>query len=208
MLLHPGRSLARDHLGEEALIMTIEIVSFVFGGILLFVGLLGGGFELKELKIPKVGMGVRAAALVAGVLFICLGLGSSERASSAGTGEPSYDASLVHASTPEEPVDFTLTDELGEGEVSEQVTLLIDGKNVGDVSVNQDYPNSKMTITVPTPGLHSYTAEGTAVVNFQGDLRKFPFAGQGMINVAAGKTYSLRGSISGDTWLVSIEEEQ
>lgn len=188
--------------------MTIEIASFVFGGILLFVGLLGGGFELKELKIPKVGMGVRAAALITGVLFICLGLGASEQASSARTGDPPHDPGSVHAGTSDETVDFTLTDDLGEGEVSEQVTLLIDGKNVGDVTVNQDYPNSKLTITVPTAGFHSYTAEGTAVVNWDGTLRRLPFAGQGMINVAAGKTYSLRGSISGDTWLVSIEQEQ
>jgi len=37
--------------------MSIEIVAFVFGGLLLFVGVVGGGFEVKELEIPKVGRG-------------------------------------------------------------------------------------------------------------------------------------------------------
>jgi hypothetical protein len=36
--------------------MTVEIIVFIFGGLLLVIGLLGGGLEIKELKIPKVGM--------------------------------------------------------------------------------------------------------------------------------------------------------
>ncbi len=55
--------------------MTIEIVVFAFGALLLFTAILGGGFELKELKVPPVGRWARLSALVSGVILILLGIG-------------------------------------------------------------------------------------------------------------------------------------
>lgn len=101
-----------------------------------------------------------------------------------------------------------MTDQLGQGQLSEQVTVLIDGKNVGNLTVNEQYPTSSLTVTVPHSGQHSYTAEAAAVFDIQGNPVEYTGAGQGMINVQRGQVYSLRGSISGNTWLVSIEEER
>lgn len=53
--------------------MNIQIVAFVFGCLLLFVAILGGGFEVKELKVPKVGRASRLASCVIGMLFVVLG---------------------------------------------------------------------------------------------------------------------------------------
>jgi hypothetical protein len=188
--------------------MTIELVSFVFGGLLLFVGLLGGGFEVKELKVPKVGMGVRVVATIVGVLFVCLGFGTN----STNPDKPGMHETVtpppVYASQPEGPVEVMLVDDLGQGEISEQVTVLIDGKNVGNLTVNGDYPHSSLRINVSKPGQHSYTAEAAAVFNVKGYPTQYSGAGQGMIDIEPGRTYSLRGSISGNTWLVSLEEEQ
>jgi|SRR5882672_10288917 len=186
--------------------MSIEIASFVFGGILLFVGVLGGGFELKELKVPKVGTGVRVLAAILGLVFITAGFGS--RSENSPKPLDNSDKNLVHAgSLPEEPVEFTLVDDLGQGEVSEQVTILVDGKDIGNLTVSQDYPHCKIRVTVPHSGQHSYTAEATTV--FSGPQGQFRYdgAGQGMIDVQRGKTYSLRGSITGNTLFVSIEQE-
>lgn len=185
--------------------MSIEIVSFIFGGILLFVGVVGGGFELKELKVPKVGMGVRVVATVVGVLFVILGFGANANKGA----EPNIPGTVtpppVYASPG--PVEVMLVDDLGQGEISEQVTVLIDGKNVGNLTVNGDYPHSSLRVSVNTPGNHSYTAEAAAVFNVQGYPMQYAGVGQGMIDVEPGKTYTLRGSISGNTWLVSLEEE-
>jgi hypothetical protein len=183
--------------------MNIDIAAFLLGGILLSVGILGGGFEIKELKVPKVGTRVRLLSAAAGLVFICVGMGSSggENAQPRGNNPP-------QVSPTDTPVDFVLTDQLGQGQVSEQVTVLVDGRTVGDLTVNQDYPDSRMRVTVPNPGQHSYTAEATAVFNAEGNLIQYTGVGQGMIDVEPGKTYSLRGSISGNTWLVSIVEEQ
>ena len=104
---------------------------------------------------------------VAGVLFICLGFGTTASG---------------------QPVDFSLTDQLGDGELSEQVTVLVDGKKVGNLTVNGEYPVSPLRVTVPQASPHSYTAEATASFDVQG---QYTGAGQGMINVEHGKVYSL-----------------
>ena len=185
--------------------MNIQIAAFAFGGLLLFIGVVGGGFEVKELKVPKVGTGVRVLSVVIGVLFIGLGFGSTPSDPKSSPNGPSP----VYADTPqEEPVDFVLTDQLGEYELSEQVTILIDGKDVGNLTVNQEYPNSRLMVTVPKRGQHSYTADAVAVFNDQGNPVQHEGAGQGMIDVRQGKTYSVVGSVTGDTWLVSIQEQQ
>jgi hypothetical protein len=55
--------------------MTIEVISFLLGGILIATAIVGGGFEIREIKMPHVGAGVRIVSLVVGSLFLMLGLG-------------------------------------------------------------------------------------------------------------------------------------
>ncbi|HEX8673026.1 MAG TPA: hypothetical protein VF710_14115 [Longimicrobium sp.] len=55
--------------------MTIEVVSFLIGGILIGTAIVGGGFEIKEIKMPRVGAGVRIVSLVAGSGFVLLAMG-------------------------------------------------------------------------------------------------------------------------------------
>jgi hypothetical protein len=54
--------------------MTTNVLVFGFGAILLLVGILGGGFELRELKVPKVSRVPRAVAGIMGFLFITWGV--------------------------------------------------------------------------------------------------------------------------------------
>jgi len=52
--------------------MTLETLSFIFGAVLVLAGILGGGFEVKELRIPKISGMVRVFALLVGLAFIGL----------------------------------------------------------------------------------------------------------------------------------------
>ena len=52
--------------------MTLGTLSFVLGAVLLLAGILGGGFEVKELKIPKISGTARALAIVVGLAFVGL----------------------------------------------------------------------------------------------------------------------------------------
>lgn len=55
--------------------MTIEVISFLIGAILIGTAVVGGGFEIREIKMPHVGAGVRIVSLVVGSGFLMLGLG-------------------------------------------------------------------------------------------------------------------------------------
>lgn len=181
--------------------MGIETVVFVFGGILLLIGILGGGFEVKELKIPKVTMVPRLLASIVGLVFIGVGIsmmgGETKPGSSAG--EPAVESQA-------EAIEFTIHDHIGENQVSEQVTVIIDGKNVGNLTVNEHYPSSKLMVTVPQRGQHSYTIDARAVFKSGEELVEYAGVGQGMINVESQKSFDVQGSISGSTWLVTMVE--
>jgi hypothetical protein len=101
---------------------------------------------------------------------------------------------------------FAILNTLGEAQVSEQVVILVDGKTVGTLTVNQDFPEAMLKVTVPKPGTYSYTVEAQAVFNNQGNLFGYQGAGQGNISVQSGKQFRLVGSFSGDTWLVTLQE--
>lgn len=55
-------------------ITIIEYLPFVFGCVMVFVGVIGGGVELKEVKIPTVDNRTRSLSIVVGVILIALGL--------------------------------------------------------------------------------------------------------------------------------------
>jgi len=53
--------------------VTSQTVLFILGGILIVVGILGGGFEVKELKIPQVAGAARILSLIVGIALLGVG---------------------------------------------------------------------------------------------------------------------------------------
>ena len=56
--------------------MTLDIttISFIIGGLLVAIGILGGGLEIKELKVPKLNNSSRILAVTGGLAFLVLGI--------------------------------------------------------------------------------------------------------------------------------------
>lgn len=54
--------------------MSLETLSFILGGILIASAVFGGGLEVKELKLPKIGTIGRIMAAIVGVGFILLAI--------------------------------------------------------------------------------------------------------------------------------------
>lgn len=179
--------------------MKLSLVAFLFGVILLATAILGGGFELKELKMPKVGWVARLISAFVGTFFIVVGIGM----------EPAPD--LTPTSTPSTPsrnaVEFVIFDNLGEGQVSEQVGVVIDGKVVGTITVNEHFPESAIRVSVPSSGKYSYTVEANAVFNVDNEQIVYTGVGQGSIDVQNGDKFELTGSVSGSTWLLTLQEQ-
>ncbi len=181
--------------------MSVAVLAFVLGGVLLLTGILGGGFEVKELKIPKVGGGARVLSAATGIVFIVVGVVTADARPDPAPPGPQVNPSPTYAS----PITFTVEDQLGDRQISEKVEVIIDGQLKGTMSVNRDYRDAVLTVTVPHPGRYSYTIR--AVAYFEGLDDEYVGTGQGMINVTAGKKFELEAGISGNTWLVSLTEK-
>lgn len=54
--------------------MSLETMSFILGGILIAAALFGGGFEIKELKLPQIGAIARVLTAIVGIVFIWLAI--------------------------------------------------------------------------------------------------------------------------------------
>ena len=54
--------------------MSLETMSFILGGILIGASLFGGGLEIKELKVPKIGSSSRVLCAIVGFVFVGLAI--------------------------------------------------------------------------------------------------------------------------------------
>lgn len=58
----------------------IDVIAFVLGGALIVIGIVGGGIEVREFRVPAIGSGARSGAIVTGVLFVVIGLSAATNA--------------------------------------------------------------------------------------------------------------------------------
>lgn len=59
---------------QKEAMMTIETMAFVLGAILIAASVFGGGFEIREIKLPHIGASGRIVAAVVGGAFVLLAL--------------------------------------------------------------------------------------------------------------------------------------
>src|SRR5438552_3869361 len=120
--------------------MNAQLALLIFAGILLLISILGGGFEVQHLKVPKVETVPRMLSGVGGVLFLGLGLyvGSYP--------EPRRNVDHQSSAAPTQaprPIQFTIYDEIDTDigvDQSEQALIRIDGDPVGTLTVNSHFP--------------------------------------------------------------------
>jgi hypothetical protein len=83
-------------------VMNLQLLSFLLGALLLLVGILGGGFEIKEVKVPKVGAMPRLGAFIVGVFFLYVGFVGHESLLN-GARKPAGPAPEVSQPAPQAP---------------------------------------------------------------------------------------------------------
>jgi hypothetical protein len=178
--------------------MSTQVALFVIGAVLLLISILGGGIEVKELKIPRLNKGPRVGAGAAGLVFVFLGI----LLESAHAVDPGPQPEMAA-----EPITFYVIDSLGENQISEQVRILIDGQEAGTLTVDENFPKTRLPIRVPEAGRYSYVIEAQGVFALEdGGKGEFAGAGQGAINAVDGKTFELAATITGETWMAHLEE--
>jgi hypothetical protein len=194
--------------------MSVQLLAFFFGILLLFVAIVGGGFELRELKVPRVGWVTRVVSAVVGAFFLVLGFPGITAPD--GPGIPSAQAEAINrapttptaatTATTQAPVDFVIRDELGEGQITEQITVHIDGRMVGTLTVDAVHPSSSLTVTVPKPGAHEYILDSRTTFDDGGQPVEVPGHGSGQIDVRAGASFSVVFEFGTDELLLQLRQ--
>ncbi len=75
-------------------------------------------------------------------------------------------------SVPPGPVSQTIVDELGPGQVREEVRLFIDGKEVGVLRIDERTPVARLVIKVARAGTHAYRTELVQQLEGKATLRR------------------------------------
>jgi hypothetical protein len=177
--------------------MSVAVLAFGFGVLLLFVALVGGGFELRELKVPKVGWMPRSAAAVLGIVFIMLGVGmlAGDQAEPVAASRPQPPAEApsqpVDPPPTRSPITFTVADRLGDLQVTEQVLVTIDGRQEGALTVDVANPESTLTVTMAEPGTYTYELRSRTTFDLDGDYTEVEGYGRGKITVEQGSSLAI-----------------
>jgi hypothetical protein len=89
-------------------------------------------------------------------------------------------------------VTFIMLDELGQGQVSEEVKVYIEGRLVADLLVNLDRARSSVDVRVPRPGSYRYQIQASGIfLNQFGQPYPGEGAGEGLIDVEDGAVFAV-----------------
>jgi hypothetical protein len=102
-------------------------------------------------------------------------------------------------------VDFQITDELGDGQVTERVVVVIDGRSVGTLTVDTVHRTASLTVTVPQPGRYEYELSSSTILEDEnGTTYQFNGQGAGYLQVTSGRSYELRGDYALDPIMLEL----
>jgi hypothetical protein len=168
----------------------MEMVAFIFGCALVLIGIIGGGMEIKELKVPTISGLTRIISIVVGVGFIGFGVellhsNPQQTALQGAQVQRALNPPAPVAPDPPKQVEFKVVNELAPTQVSEDLRIFVQGQWVADLVIDQKRPTATATITLPHAGSYSYAlfAEGIFLDQF-GQPQRQQGRGDGVIEVS------------------------
>jgi hypothetical protein len=176
--------------------MNAQSALLLIGGLLLLIAIVGGGIEVKELRVPKVERLPRAVCGGAGVVFVMLGLSVADTAQSAASRQTPHAVEALSARATSQSqsviVDKLSSEGMALGQ-SEQATIKIDGNYVGHLTTSAQFPSAELVVTVAADGQHSFALEAKMLQVVKGKTVEVNCFGTGMIDVTSGSRFSFEG---------------
>lgn len=101
-----------------------------------------------------------------------------------------------------------IRDHLGADQLSEDVRILIDAREAGRFSLDQEHPASVIPVEVSSPGQHSYTVEVSAVLRRErGEPERKEYVGEGTFMASQDKVFRIAADRIGNRWKVHLESD-
>jgi hypothetical protein len=154
--------------------------------LLLLTAILGGGFGIREFKLPKAKAGVKITAFLTSLVLGISGLAAFQQSRKS---------------------NFSLTNNLTEGALRERIVLTIEGEEVGSVTSNTSVPSSIEEFTVPEAGTYSYSLELFGFYDNNGQEAPFHGQGSGVINVESGDIFEVQGEFVNNQLTLTLVEK-
>ncbi len=105
------------------------------------------------------------------------------------------------------PVRVYIRDHLAADQIAEDVRIVIDSREAGRFTLDQEHTASVIPVEVATPGQHSYVVEVDATVRMDGKAERKHYVGQGTFMASADKVFRLAADRTGNGWLVHLEAD-
>ena len=177
--------------------MSASVALLLIGGLLLMVAIIGGGLELKELKIPRVERLPRVGCGIAGIVFVLLGFSSIDPPQGRGSQEARQ--ILVTEKASANRGRFTIINKLSsEGIASgqtEQAQVRIDGNYVGHLTTSNQFPVAELVVEV-NEGQHSFVLQAKSLQSIANQMIEINCFGTGLIDVVNGARFSFEGKFN------------
>jgi hypothetical protein len=164
---------------------TVQLVLLVFGLILIASAIVGGGLEIREIRVPKMSLIPRLLAGVVGGGCLVAALYSNfqpSETSGAGASSRNSDQNEV-ANEGEAPA--IITDRLGRRQNYARLAVDIDGRRVGELVMTPQSRSGRLEIE-PTPRVARYLLEGEESTQFGSETIQRRLAGEGTIEITPG----------------------
>jgi hypothetical protein len=100
----------------------------------------------------------------------------------------------------------TITDRLVSGEASERVTVYLEGRNVGEMYIDQSRRKDQLSFSIPVGNYNYQLTASITYVNSHGDARTFDITGRGTIYVTDGVTFAVATVGSGENIEFTLRE--
>ncbi len=108
----------------------------------------------------------------------------------------------------QEPTRVYIRDHLGADQVSEDVRILIDSREAGRFSLDQQHPASVIPVEVGTPGQHRYTVEVSAMLRRgRGQPENKKYVGEGTFVASPDKVFRIAADRTANSWMVHLEAD-
>jgi hypothetical protein len=178
---------------------TPQFMGLALGALLVVIAILGGGIEVKEIKIPQLSTGARLGAAAFGVVlmaasYLLISPSAPSQARPTGTAPAT-------ASAPA-PRPITFTDALGPGQLQESLEVFIDGQRVGAFSIDLRQPRGSFQIPGETRSA-SYQISGAE--NRDGHPGERRVDGSGTIDLTPGAIFGVSGRPQPDVAVRKVE---
>lgn len=160
--------------------MPRELLLLLVGALLISLAALAGGARMRA----RVGRTLRAATAAAGLL--CAGAALILMVS---------DGRDLDAG----PVTVVISNELGANQVSEEIRVSLDGREVGVLKVDEQSPRARLTVSVEMAGRYEYTVKSKRRVKGR---EPTDVSSDGNVAIGEGGRLTVFSNSKGDTFLL------